>query len=69
MTQTHRKCSGIGEANTKKVFAGILSALEFMHDEHLVHRNLKAENILIFDVNDFSKVLYSLFNWEMRLFR
>ena len=42
--------------NTKKVFAGILSAIEFMHDENLVHRNLKAENILIFDVNDFSKV-------------
>ncbi|UMM41194.1 hypothetical protein L5515_017562 [Caenorhabditis briggsae] len=48
--------AGIGEANTKKVFAAVLSAIEFMHDENLVHRNLKAENILIFDANDYSKV-------------
>ncbi|RCN46731.1 hypothetical protein ANCCAN_07173 [Ancylostoma caninum] len=26
-----------------------------MHNENLVHRNLKAENILLFDSNDFSK--------------
>ncbi|CAD6190636.1 unnamed protein product [Caenorhabditis auriculariae] len=48
--------NGIGEANAKKVFAAVLSAMEFMHDENLVHRNLKAENILIFDTHDFSKV-------------
>uniref|UniRef100_A0A7I4Z6S8 Protein kinase domain-containing protein n=1 Tax=Haemonchus contortus TaxID=6289 RepID=A0A7I4Z6S8_HAECO len=46
---------GIGEANTKKVFGAVLSAIEFMHSENLVHRNLKAENILLFDSNDFSK--------------
>ncbi|KAK6766658.1 hypothetical protein RB195_026129 [Necator americanus] len=46
---------GIGEANTKKVFGAVLSAIEFMHNENLVHRNLKAENILLFDSNDFSK--------------
>uniref|UniRef100_A0A8R1HJZ2 Protein kinase domain-containing protein n=1 Tax=Caenorhabditis japonica TaxID=281687 RepID=A0A8R1HJZ2_CAEJA len=48
--------AGIGEANTKKVFAAVLSAIEFMHDENLVHRNLKAENILIFDAHDYGKV-------------
>ncbi|KAK6051865.1 hypothetical protein COOONC_10630 [Cooperia oncophora] len=47
---------GIGEANTKKVFGAVLSAMEFMHSENLVHRNLKAENILLFDNNDYSKV-------------
>ncbi|CAJ0609390.1 unnamed protein product [Cylicocyclus nassatus] len=46
---------GIGEANTKKVFAAVLSAIEFMHDENLVHRNLKAENILLFDSHDLSR--------------
>ncbi|EYB99618.1 hypothetical protein Y032_0121g961 [Ancylostoma ceylanicum] len=46
---------GLGEANTKKVFGAVLSAIEFMHNENLVHRNLKAENILLFDSNDFSK--------------
>ncbi|VDM53653.1 unnamed protein product [Angiostrongylus costaricensis] len=46
---------GIGEANTKMVFSAVLSAVEFMHNENLVHRNLKAENILLFDSNDFSK--------------
>ncbi|KAJ1363905.1 hypothetical protein KIN20_023868 [Parelaphostrongylus tenuis] len=46
---------GIGETNTKMVFSAVLSAVEFMHNENLVHRNLKAENILLFDSNDFSK--------------
>ncbi|PIO64550.1 hypothetical protein TELCIR_13818 [Teladorsagia circumcincta] len=46
---------GIGEVNTKKVFGAVLSAIEFMHNENLVHRNLKAENILLFDNNDYSK--------------
>ncbi|PAV59776.1 hypothetical protein WR25_26470 [Diploscapter pachys] len=48
--------TGIGEVKTKQVFTAVMSAIEFMHDENLVHRNLKAENILIFDSNDFSKV-------------
>ncbi|CAB3399296.1 unnamed protein product [Caenorhabditis bovis] len=48
--------TGIGEANTRKVLTAVMSAIEFMHDENLVHRNLKAENILIFEANDFSKV-------------
>ncbi len=50
--------SGIGEVKTKQVFTAVMSAIEFMHDENLVHRNLKAENILIFDSNDFSKVIH-----------
>ena len=50
--------AGIGEAKTKQVFTAVMSAIEFMHDENLVHRNLKAENILIFDSNDYSKVVH-----------
>lgn len=34
----------------------MVSAVDFMHTEKLVHRNLKAENILIFSLDDFSKV-------------
>ncbi|KJH44629.1 hypothetical protein DICVIV_09350 [Dictyocaulus viviparus] len=49
---------GIGEKHTKMVFSAVLSAIEFMHNENLVHRNLKAENILLFDSNDFSKTFH-----------
>lgn len=30
--------------------------MEFMHSENLVHRNLKAENILIFDIERYTRV-------------
>lgn len=48
-------CLGIGESATKSIMSQVLAAIEFMHSENLVHRNLKAENVLIFDAN-FSKV-------------
>ncbi|VDD97116.1 unnamed protein product, partial [Enterobius vermicularis] len=34
----------------------VLSAVEFMHSENLVHRNIKAEHILIFDPVEYAKV-------------
>jgi serine/threonine-protein kinase SBK len=40
---------GLPEATAKNILHSVLAALEFMHGENLVHRNLKAENILIFD--------------------
>jgi serine/threonine-protein kinase SBK len=40
----------------KEIFSKVLSAVEFMHNENLVHRNLKAENILIFDKTNYSRV-------------
>uniref|UniRef100_A0A0N5ALP1 Protein kinase domain-containing protein n=1 Tax=Syphacia muris TaxID=451379 RepID=A0A0N5ALP1_9BILA len=48
--------AGIGEAATRSVMEKILSAVEFMHNKNLVHRNIRAENILIFDPKEFSKV-------------
>uniref|UniRef100_A0A0M3JSY2 Putative serine/threonine-protein kinase (inferred by orthology to a C. elegans protein) n=1 Tax=Anisakis simplex TaxID=6269 RepID=A0A0M3JSY2_ANISI len=48
--------NGIGESATRSVMSQLLAAIEFMHSENLVHRNLKAENVLIFDSKDFSKV-------------
>ncbi|CAD5215458.1 unnamed protein product [Bursaphelenchus okinawaensis] len=52
------ECSnaGIGEEKTRKLFISVLTAVEYMHSEGLVHRNLKAENILLFDPLDFSQV-------------
>uniref|UniRef100_A0A914R1B9 Protein kinase domain-containing protein n=1 Tax=Panagrolaimus davidi TaxID=227884 RepID=A0A914R1B9_9BILA len=47
---------GIGEIAVKEIFSKVLSAVEFMHNENLVHRNLKAENILIFDKTNYSRV-------------
>ncbi|MFH4977641.1 hypothetical protein AB6A40_004350 [Gnathostoma spinigerum] len=47
---------GLGEQLTKTIMSKVLCAIEFMHSENLVHRNLKAENILIFDAKEYSKV-------------
>ncbi|CAJ0581869.1 unnamed protein product, partial [Mesorhabditis spiculigera] len=48
--------NGIGEVATRSVMSGVLAAIEYMHLEGLVHRNLKAENILIFDNKNYTKV-------------
>lgn len=48
--------AGIVESITKEIMLKVLSAVEFMHSEGLVHRNIKAENILIFDNVHFSRV-------------
>jgi serine/threonine protein kinase len=47
---------GISESSTKSILLSVAAAVEFMHGEGLVHRNLKAENILIFSLDDLSKV-------------
>lgn len=47
---------GIGEAATKSILLSVVSAVDFMHTEKLVHRNLKAENVLIFSMEDLSKI-------------
>ncbi|KAI6214761.1 hypothetical protein M3Y94_00306900 [Aphelenchoides besseyi] len=52
---------GIGELATKGILLSVLSAVDFMHSENLVHRNLKAENVLIFSHDDYSKVKISDF--------
>jgi len=52
---------GLGENGTRDVMMGLLAALEFMHNEQLVHRNLKAENVLVFDPKQLSRVKLSDF--------
>lgn len=46
---------GIDERDLKVVLRQIIPALEFMHSKELVHRDVRAENILIFS-KDFTKV-------------
>lgn len=55
--QAIEKTNGMGleECDVKFVIQQIVSALEFMHEKKLVHRDVRAENVLIFSF-DFSKV-------------
>lgn len=46
---------GIDERDLKVILRQIIPALEFMHSKELVHRDVRAENILIFN-KDFTKV-------------
>uniref|UniRef100_A0A1I8B5N1 Protein kinase domain-containing protein n=1 Tax=Meloidogyne hapla TaxID=6305 RepID=A0A1I8B5N1_MELHA len=47
---------GLGESATKSILSKILAALEFIHSECLVHRAIRAENILIGDPGKFTRV-------------
>ncbi|CAG7726137.1 unnamed protein product [Allacma fusca] len=46
---------GIGEIYAKKVAKQLAAALDFMHENDLVHRDVKMDNVLVFK-SDFSKV-------------
>lgn len=46
---------GLEEADLKIVLRQIVPALEFMHSKDLVHRDVRAENILLF-TRDLRKV-------------
>jgi len=36
------------QSSVKSILAQVFSALEFMHDEHLVHLNVTADSVLLF---------------------
>lgn len=40
--------TGLPDAISQNIISQVVSALEFMHNEGLVHRNLRAENVLVF---------------------
>jgi len=40
---------GLAEDLAKRILQQVLAALQFMHAENLVHRNIQAKNVLIFD--------------------
>ncbi|KAJ5424569.1 hypothetical protein N7445_010542 [Penicillium cf. griseofulvum] len=41
----------LSEAETRKIFTQLLSAIQFLHDRGWVHRDVKPENILVMDKN------------------
>ncbi|XP_066154959.1 serine/threonine-protein kinase SBK1-like [Euwallacea fornicatus] len=47
--------TGIGELHTKRVAKQLSSALEYIHKNELVHRDIKLDNILVFK-SDFSRI-------------
>ena len=46
---------GLAESYAKKIAPQIISALEFMHYKDLIHCNINADNILVYNI-DFSEV-------------
>lgn len=48
--------NGVPEESAKFYAAGILEALDYMHRRHVVHRNLKPENVLI-DGKGYPKII------------
>jgi len=57
---------GLDEKSVKIVIEQIVSALQFMHDLELVHRDVRAENILIYNPN-LSKVKLTDFGLTRRV--
>ncbi|XP_065214101.1 serine/threonine-protein kinase meng-po-like [Planococcus citri] len=47
--------NGIGELYSKRVAKQLAAAIEYIHDQNLVHRDVKLDNILVFK-SDFSRI-------------
>ncbi|GBN81268.1 Serine/threonine-protein kinase SBK1 [Araneus ventricosus] len=63
--QAIERTGGLEESDLKTVVRQITSALEFMHSKGLVHRDMRAENMLIFS-EDFSRVKLTDFGLTRR---
>lgn len=50
-----RSVSGLPEESVKKILREIIGGLEFIHKKDLVHRNVQAKNVMVFDPN-FSRI-------------
>lgn len=59
------RLGGLEEADLKTVVRQIASALEFMHSKGLVHRDVRAENVLIFS-DDLTRVKLTDFGLTRR---
>jgi len=47
-----RKATPFNEITSKKIMKTLITAIEYIHNHNLVHRDLKLENILLTDEND-----------------
>ncbi|XP_055623872.1 serine/threonine-protein kinase meng-po [Toxorhynchites rutilus septentrionalis] len=47
--------SGIGELHTKRVARQLASAVDYMHQRELIHRDIKLDNVLVFR-SDFARI-------------
>lgn len=56
---------GLDEADLKTVVKQVASALEFMHSKGLVHRDVRAENVLVFS-EDLSRIKLTDFGLTRR---
>ncbi|XP_076031399.1 serine/threonine-protein kinase meng-po [Oratosquilla oratoria] len=57
---------GLGETKTKRVAEQLAFALEFVHTKDLVHRDVRLENVLVFD-NELSRVKLGDFGLTQRV--
>lgn len=47
LCETHKRDPDIVSTNVRKIFIGILNAIEFLHGNNLAHRDIKPANVLI----------------------
>lgn len=43
---------------TKKIIQGMLDEIEYMHNEGIIHRDMKLENVLIFNKEDLEMKIF-----------
>ncbi|XP_053685648.1 serine/threonine-protein kinase meng-po [Sabethes cyaneus] len=58
--------SGIGELHTKRVARQLASAIDYMHQKELIHRDVKLDNVLVFR-SDFARIKLCDFGESRRI--
>ncbi|XP_058458925.1 serine/threonine-protein kinase meng-po [Malaya genurostris] len=58
--------SGIGELHTKRVARQLASAIDYMHQKELIHRDIKLDNVLVFR-SDFARIKLCDFGESRRI--
>ncbi|XP_062562205.1 serine/threonine-protein kinase meng-po isoform X2 [Armigeres subalbatus] len=58
--------SGIGELHTKRVARQLASAIDYLHQKELIHRDIKLDNVLVFR-SDFARIKLCDFGESRRI--
>ena len=56
-----REFRKLAESRLKQIARGIASGLKFLHDMRIIHRDIKAENVLLSNSSDLSKPMIADF--------